>query len=78
MIFRLLSGDRFISEIDTKNIGVGTAVIALPILGGENEVSLISEKHLSAIAANLRVSVAEIVAAMGVTDAREAIEKVSI
>ena len=64
--YYLIRGEQIISTIDSD----GGDVIALPLLGGGDAMSLLNEGHAHNLMANLGLSVAEALAALGVADLR--------
>jgi len=66
-IYYLIRGNTIEQEIDTEDV----AVIALPLVGGGNAVSLLNRAHVIAILDRTGWDVAQFIDYMGLVDARE-------
>jgi len=62
----LIAGDRLIAEIDTAK----TDVVALPLLAGTQNMSLINARHAQALMQRVGLTAAQAVRALGLTDER--------
>ena len=62
----LIAGDRLIAEIDTAK----TDVVALPLLAGGKNMSLINARHAQALMRRVGLTAAQAVQALGLTDER--------
>jgi len=69
--YYLIRGEQIISSIDSD----GGDVIALPLLGGGDAMSLLNEGHAHNLMANLGLTAAEALAALGVADLRDTMLK---
>jgi len=69
--YYLIRGEQIISTIDSD----GGDVIALPLLGGGDAMSLLNEQHAHNLMANLSLTAAEALAALGVADLRDTMLK---
>lgn len=63
--YYLIVGDQITSELDTV---VGD-VVALPLLESAKAMSLINQKHITALVAASGFTMAQVVAKLGLTDA---------
>ena len=69
--YYLIRGEQIISTIDSD----GGDVIALPLLGGGDAMSLLNEQHAHNLMANLGLTAAEALMALGVADLRDTMLK---
>jgi len=67
MKYYLIRGDQIISTIDAD----GGDVVAIPLLGGGDAMSLMSEQRALNLMSNLDLTAAEALAEMGIADLRE-------
>ena len=65
--YYLIKGDQVVSTLDPT----GGDVVALPLLSGWDGMSLMSEYHVQILMANLDLTAAEALTAMGIADLRE-------
>lgn len=71
MKYYLIRGDQIVSTIDSD----GGDVVALPLLGGGDAMSLLNEQHAQNLMNNLSLSAAEALAALGIADLRDTMLK---
>ena len=69
--YYLIRGEQIISTIDSD----GGDVIALPLLGGEDAMSLLNEQHAANLMTNLGLTAHGALAALGVADLRDTMVK---
>jgi len=69
--YYLIRGEQIISTIDSD----GGDVIALPLLGGGDAMSLLNEQHAHNLMTNLDLTAYEALAALGVADLRDTMLK---
>ena len=69
--YYLIRGEQIIGAIDSD----GGDVIALPLLGGGDAMSLLNEQHASNLMANLGLTAHEALAALGMADLRDTMLK---
>lgn len=65
-----IAGDKLIDEIDTAV----TDVVALPLLAGKENASLLNEKHARNLMGRFDLTAAQALDALGLTDARQIAE----
>ena len=64
--YSLIKGDEVISTIDLSD----KDLLAVPLLNGEDGMSLISERHIKNLMDRLKLTKAEVLEMMGITDKR--------
>jgi len=69
--YYLIRGEQIIATIDSD----GGDVIALPLLGGGDAMSLLNEQHATNLMTNLSLTAHEALAALGVADLRDTMLK---
>lgn len=69
--YYLIRGDQIIATIDAGDVDR----IALPLLGGGDDMSLFNEQHAQNLMANLNLTPAEALSALGVADLRDTVQK---
>jgi len=66
-VYYLIRGNAIISEIDAEDV----AVVALPLIGGANKMSLINRAHILYIMNKFNRTAAQIIDDLGLVDERE-------
>jgi len=66
-IFYLIRGNEIVAEIDTEDV----AVVALPLMGGAQNMSLLYQGHVLAIMNKFNRTAAQIIGDLGLVDMRE-------